>query len=257
MTKPQALPTFLLSMALFACGAGAPAQEAGEISLGDAGPGGSSDVGPPPPKPRVDGGFPSEAGVLPAHRFATAVVSFSPGDCAGFGLPQMPEIVLGPPVGGGLAQGGLDVVSLGRGGSIVLSFEPNAIVDGPGPDFIVFENAFFVAGDISRPFAEPGEVSVSEDGVAWRTFPCTATQPPYGGCAGWRPSLSSPDNGISPLDPEKAGGDPFDLAGVGLARARFVRIVDRGLEACPPNPNKTTTNGFDLDAVAIVNAEKP
>ena len=54
----------------------------------------------------------------------------------------MPDIVLGPPVGGGALAGSLDVVSLGFSGEIVLCFEPNAIVDGPGADFIVFENAF-------------------------------------------------------------------------------------------------------------------
>jgi hypothetical protein len=67
---------------------------------------------------------------------------------------------------------------------------------------------------------------------------------------------SAPGNGISPVDPATAGGDPFDLADVGLTEARYVRIRDRSNEVCPDGggPN---TDGFDLDAVSIVNAEMP
>ena len=52
----------------------------------------------------------------------------------------------------------------GNGGSVVLAFAHNAIVDGPGDDFVVFENAFFVDGDESQVFAELAEVAISEDG---------------------------------------------------------------------------------------------
>ena len=105
-------------------------------------------------------------------------------------------------------------------------------------------------------YAEPGEVSVSEDGVTWKTYPCTATAFPYGACAGWRPVYSTPQNGISPVDPKVSGGDPFDLADVGLKSARFVRIKDVGSETCAPT-STLTTNGFDLDAISIVNAATP
>ena len=204
-----------------------------------------------------------------ASRFVTGVVSFAPTDCAGFGLSSMPIIVEGPPVGGGTDHGSTDVVSLGSGGTIVVSFEPNAIVDGPGPDFIVFENAFWIGGDSSHVYAEPGEVSVSDDGTTWQTFPCTptfnasatdgtGTEAPYGTCAGWHVIYSTPANGIPPLDPATAGGDAFDLADLGVKHARYVRIVDRTVESCPEaGADKPTTNGFDLDAVAIVNAEQP
>ena len=214
----------------------------------------------------VDGGFAGPDGsVLRVDRFVTTVVKMTPGDCAGFGLPSMPGVVLGPPVGAGDLAGGLDVVTLGFKGEIILGFEPNAIVDGPGADFIVFENTFFAAGDPTRPNAELAEVSVSEDGVTWKSFPCPAPPPappapppPYGTCAGWRPIYSAPGNGISPVDPAVAGGDPFDLADLGVARARFVRIRDLGGTACATNPADRASNvGFDLDAVAIVNAENP
>ena len=253
---------FLSAFFLFAC-SGSPADDADagptKVTFGDPPRGSGLPIEETPSKPRVDGGFPTDGGVLPSNRFASRVVEVKPGDCAGFGLAAMPDVVLGPPEGGGNTQGSLDVLSLGVGGSIVLSFEANPIVDGPGVDFIVFENAFFLGGNPNKPFAELATVSVSDDGVTWSTFPCTA-QPsdpaPYGSCAGWHPVLSSSANGISPFDPEKAGGDPFDLAAVGLRRARFVRIVDRGLGECPKNPaEKLSTMGFDLDAIASVNRE--
>ena len=49
---------------------------------------------------------------------------------------RTPEAALGP-----ADTSGADVVVLGRGGAIVLSFE-RAIVDDPGDDFAVFENSF-------------------------------------------------------------------------------------------------------------------
>jgi hypothetical protein len=195
-------------------------------------------------------------GGLAADRFVTGVVSFTPGPCAGFGASKMPGIVEGPPKGGGAMMGSLDVVSLGVGGEIVLSFAPNAIVDGPGADFIVFENPFYIGGDPTKPYAEPGEVSVSDDGTTWATYPCTATSYPYGQCAGWHAVYSAPGNGISPVDPATAGGEAYDLADVGLSRARYVRIRDKSGETCPDGGG-STTDGFDLDAISIVNAEIP
>ncbi len=217
--------------------------------------GGSTDAGlaeGASTKAESDGGL----AALAADRFVTGVVSFTPGPCAGFGATEMPEIVEGPPHGGGALQGSLDVVSLGVGGEIVLSFAPNAIVDGPGPDFIVFENPFDRGGDPTEPYAEPGEVSVSEDGVTWATYPCTATSYPYGACAGWHVVYSAPGNGISPVDPSVAGGDAYDLADLGLSQARFVRIRDMATEVCP-DAGGTTSDGFDLDAISIVNALLP
>ena len=190
-----------------------------------------------------------DAGVR-ADRFATTVVSFTPGTCAGFGADEMPGVVLGPPVGAPAGQGSTDVVSLGSGGEIVLSFAPNALVDGPGVDLLVFENAFVVAGT-SSTFAEPGEVSVSDDGETWTTFPCTATAAPWGACAGWH-AVAQPGPDVSPVVPSQIGGDPFDLADIGITRAQFVRIRDKTSQRC--TSQGPTTNGFDLDAIAAVNA---
>lgn len=184
--------------------------------------------------------------------YLTKVVSFAPGACAGFGADEMPRVVLGPPEGAGNAKGSLDVVSLGDGGTIVVSLEPNAIVDGPGIDFIVYENAFYPGGNPANPpYAEPGEVSVSDDGVSWKTFPCTATAPPWGACAGWHPVQPAATTACDPAN----GGDPFDLADVGVHQARFLRIVDKTQGQSCSATSGPNTNGFDLDAVGAIHSK--
>ena len=186
-----------------------------------------------------------------ASRFATSVQSFHAGPGPTFGQAELPDIVLGPPKGGGADAGSLDVATLGNGGTVTLGFAPSVIVDGEGPDFIVFENAFDVGGDPKQPFAELATVEVSDDGQHFQAFPCTADEYPYGSCAGWHPVFANPDkNTIDPTDPVVAGGDAFDLADLGVSRARFVRITDR--------VDLTGANGtFDLDAVSIVHAQCP
>lgn len=188
--------------------------------------------------------------------FPTGVVAFSPTESGGFGSDGLPDVALGPPRGAGESSGSTDVVSLGCGGSIVLGFDSTCIADGPGPDFIVFENAFLPSSGAA--FVEPGEVSVSPDGERWHTFACVLEgDEALLGCAGVTPVLSHPDNGIDPTDPSVAGGDAFDLAQVGISLARYVRIVDRTEEYygstmwCAPDKG-----GFDLDAVSVVNVDR-
>jgi hypothetical protein len=176
---------------------------------------------------------------------------FHPAGGAGFGADRYPDVIYGEPYGEGTEGGSTDVLSLGKGGEIVVGFGGNAIVDGDGPDFIVFENAFFVGSDPTKPFAELGEVSVSEDGTNFVTFPCAKDAYPFEGCAGWRPVFANGELGVSSTDPDLAGGDPFDLSAIGLKKARFVRIRDVSNAGAAPSA------GFDLDAAAIVNADVP
>lgn len=183
--------------------------------------------------------------------FVQEVVSFSPGVGAGFGGAVMPDVILGPPKGSGENRGGLDVLSLGAGGELVLGFGERHLEDGPGPDFVVFENAFRVLGAENEVFADLAEVSVSEDGESWSTFPCdpapnSASQWP--GCAGWRPVLVWED--WERWRVEDVGGDAFDLADLGVSRARFVRLRD--LSDPAQVEEGTTSAGFDLDAIGLI-----
>lgn len=212
--------------------------------------------------------------------YADAVPGYAIGTNGGFPGPQyLPGVVTGPPSGSGLFQGGLDAFSLGFGGTLVLRFDDNAIANGPGDDFTVFENAFLAFNPatltIERPFADPGIVSVSQNGSTWHTFPCQIVTNPaqsvfYPGCAGVYPVLAtggaphvafqtSGDMGdlvglpVIPLPaPGGAGGDSFDLSDVGLAWARYVRIQDADvLTGDPYGPNNA---GSDIDAVGAIHA---
>ena len=177
-------------------------------------------------------------------QFAAAVTAFHPGEGAGYGADAFPQVVLGPPVPPEAERtGSLDVLSLGAGGSIVLKMGA-PIVDGAGPDFVVFENPFVIAS--GGVFAEPGEVAVSADGETFAAFACDPAEDPSG-CAGETPTAVAVGGGAA-ADPLALGGDAFDLAALGLAEAMYVRITDRGTNTAAP------AAGFDLDAVAAVNS---
>lgn len=182
--------------------------------------------------------------------FASAVEMFEEGENAGFGSQNFPEVVLGPPDGKGTKAGGLDVLSLGVGGSIVLSFE-SAIADTEGADFVVFENPFHPGGNAEAVFAEIGRVAVSSDGESWTEFECSAEPESPGtwpGCAGWIPTEVF-DPSRADLTPTDTGGNAFDLADIGVESARYVRITDLQTEGVAP------TAGFDLDAVGVFELE--
>jgi hypothetical protein len=213
--------------------------------------------------------------------YADAVSSYAIGTNGGFNQAFLPDVVLGPPTGSGLYGGTLGVFSLGIDGEIVVEFTDNVIVDGPGFDFTVFENPFFETGlfDVLVDlFSEAGRVSVSQDGTNWFVFPCAETvfdHPYYPGCAGVYPVLSNGDAGprhpsiptlTPPIEsflgqqqpsipvPDGSGGDSYDLADVGLAWARYVRIEAADHVVGPTGPDNA---GFDLDAVAAVNSSPP
>lgn len=188
--------------------------------------------------------------------YASEVVDFKPGEGAGWGAENLPDVVLGPPAGAeqsAPASGRDQVLSLGAGGEIILAFD-GLIVDGPGADFVVFENPFWVQNDPENVWYELGEVSVSQDGESWHTFHCDeegAGSGQWPGCAGWSPTKVYDAQALIPLDPAQTGGDVFDLADLGLDFVRYVRIRDL-LESA----NSTAENaGFDLDAVGVVHLE--
>lgn len=174
--------------------------------------------------------------------FVDAVVSYVPGEGAGYGQDHFPDVVYGPPEAPGNGGGSLDVLSLGREGTIVMTFRGVDLVDGEGTDLLIFENPF-------TGWAETGIVGVSEDGENWQEWPCDTSNAAdgYPGCAGVALVYSNSDNGIDARDPETAGGDRFDLADIGVSRAHYVRIRDSGA-----NSYEGVSGGFDVDAVALL-----
>ena len=212
------------------------------------------------------------AAAAAADPYLDQVVGYQIGTGGGAGVNALPGVVLGAPVGGGAFKGSTDTLSLGLGGSIVVAFTDNWVVDGPGVDLTVFENPFLPAGvTTGDPWAEPGAVSVSADAVHWASFPCRMDAPPfYPGCAGVYPVFANRDDPAAPsplvpctepvsslvgvpvatfVPPRCSGGDSFDLAQVGLHAIRFVRI-----QGGPIQPALGGLAGFDLDAIAGVHS---
>lgn len=170
----------------------------------------------------------------------------------------LPEFATGAPDGSG-------IVSLGDGGSAVLTFAA-PIANGPGFDFAVFENGF------SDTFLELAFVEVSSDGVNFFRFPAhsetqTATQ--VGGFG------SIDCRYINNLAGKyKANfGTPFDLSDIpdnpllNKDRITHVKVIDVvgtidpqyatrdsfGNIVNDPYPTPFGSGGFDLDAVGVIN----
>jgi hypothetical protein len=168
---------------------------------------------------------------------------------------QNPEKALGKAVGDSF-----DIVSLGRGGEIVLTFE-TPIYDGGGWDFAVFENS------ISDTFLELGYVEVSSNGADFFRFNNDSlTLNPVGAFG------SSDPTDIDGLAGKyrQGYGTPFDLAelaGVSplldINNIGYVKLIDivgdgtfldtSGDIIYDPYPTVGSA-GFDLDAIGVINA---
>jgi len=171
---------------------------------------------------------------------------------------QTPEKALGP------AEGtSFEVVSLGAGGKITLTFDP-PVRNGDGWDFAVFENGF------DDTFLELAYVEVSSDGSAFIRFDNTSLTPdPI-------PSFGTVDpthiDGLAgkyrqgygtPFDLEELSGKQEVLQGdVDLMAITHIRIVDivgdgtyldsSGVGIYDLYPTFGSA-GFDLDAVGVSN----
>ena len=167
---------------------------------------------------------------------------------------------------------GMSIVSLGDGGSITLGFE-QAIGNGAGADFAVFENGFLLGG-AGLAFLELAFVDVSSDGVNFFRFDAvsltqTATQ------VGSFGSLNATK--LNNLAGKYIGGygtgfDLAELAGrsplLDVNDVKFVRITDvvgsinplygtrDSLGNLINDPFKTAfgSSGFDLDAVGVIHS---
>ncbi len=158
------------------------------------------------------------------------------------------------------------IVSLGDGGSATLSFDP-PIVDGPGFDFAVFENAFIYG------FFELAFVEVSSDGNHFERFEAVSL---HNDSMQFDPFTTAMQ---SELLNNLAGkyvknyGTPFDLAELDdhpmldKHAIRYVRVIDvvgsidplygsidsDGFYINDPFPTPFPSSGFDLDAIGVIN----
>ncbi len=171
---------------------------------------------------------------------------------------QTPEYAIGMAVGTSF-----DIVSLGRGGRITMTFDP-PIKNGEGWDFAVFENSF---NDYNLELAY---VEVSSNGIDFVRFDNISLTPdPVSGFGSLDTTLI---NGLAGKY-RQGYGTPFDLsdisekpevqsAVVDISRITHVRIIDiAGDGSCydsegnviyDPYPTVNSA-GFDLDAIGVSN----
>lgn len=186
------------------------------------------------------------------------------GPLANFGTPSL---ALGPAVGDSF-----DVVSLGDGGQITLTFDV-PITNGAGADFAVFENGF------SDTFLELAFVDVSSNGLDFFRFPAISETPTGTQVGGF--GALDPTNLYNFASKYRQGfGTPFDLeelVGVSplldtdnVTHVRLVDVVGR-IAAAPGNPGYSPSldslgniindpyatpfgsSGADIDAVGVIN----
>jgi hypothetical protein len=155
---------------------------------------------------------------------------------------------------------------------VILRWSGRRVTNGPGTDFVVFENGFARGdGDV---FLDAVIVYVSRDGQTWVPFPhdyqhsdesVFVPDPSlWPGFAGLQPVLfHEEDHRVDPFDPQAAGGDPFDLSDLpddggeaeAIKRDGFVYLK---LVTAPSVTNPDTgapyvkegiSNGADIDGV--------
>lgn len=189
----------------------------------------------------------------------------SPGTFASVGTEAS---ALGPPTGS-------DVVSLGDGGQITLTFG-TPIGNGSGADFAVFENGF-LSGSPGLAYLELGFVEVSSDGTNFFRFAAVSQTPTGTQVGGFGPIDATNLNNLAGKH-TSGNGTPFDLAelsGVSplldVNKVTAVRIIDVVGSVTPgvgttdsmgnivndPFTTPFASGGFDLDAVAVINTPEP
>ena len=171
-------------------------------------------------------------------------------------------------IGPATPNNSMDAVSLGDGGSALVTFE-RPIRNGEGPDFAVFEN------DINGGFLELAFVEVSSDGVHFVRFPATSltqTETQVGTFGLMDPTFINNLAGKFQI----GYGTPFDLeeladsANINIDSIVYVRIIDVVGNIDPqyasydafghivndPWPTDFASCGFDLTGVGVIH-QKP
>lgn len=167
-----------------------------------------------------------------------------------------------------------DAVSLGDGGTAILTFE-NSIFDGEGYDFVVFENGLKSQFPPYNYFLELAFVEVSSNGIDFVRFPAIS-----------KTQTEAQISTYGQLEPEKinnlAGkfivdfGTPFDLnelkedKNIDIQNITHIKIVDvvgsLNDEFCSydvennkindPFPTPFHTCGFDLSGIGVINLKR-
>ena len=216
------------------------------------------------------------AGTTAMHADSSAFVAWATGctvergwqriDKPNSGLASFGEEVLALGVPGGT----MDVISLGDGGSATLTFT-SPIMNGPGPDFAVFENGLVNAQDTTICFLELAFVEVSSDGENFFRFPAVTKVQDTAQLNGFACMHACLIHNFAGKY-QVMYGTPFDLdevednALLDKNKVTHVRLVDvvgyidpeyatqdsEGHIVNDPWPTPFGSCGFDLDAVGVI-----
>ena len=159
-----------------------------------------------------------------------------------------------------------NVISLGDGGQAIATFA-EAIVNGPGPDFAVFENGF------ANHYMELAFVEVSSDGINYSRFESISETPTdvqidnfsYSDCR-YLYNLAGKYRVFfgTPFDLEELSG----TAGLDINHITHIKIIDvvgsitpdtgsydsQGNIINDPYPTPFESGGFDLDAIGVIHS---
>lgn len=168
-----------------------------------------------------------------------------------------------------------DVYSLGDSGVAVLTF-PHSIKNGTGPDFAIFENGFSDPLHPELSYMELAFVEVSSDGEHFVRFAANCNIQDTQQVDNFSYSNASQVNNLA--GKYKVGyGTPFDLdelkgsEGLDINNITHVRIIDvvgtldsafasfdqTGRLINDAYPTEYISGGFDLNAVGVINSNKP
>jgi hypothetical protein len=167
-------------------------------------------------------------------------------------------------------------VSLGDGGTATY-YLANALFDGPGADFAVFENGFLNPQDSNEAYLELAFVEISSDGTHYQRFQSTCLNNTLNQIPGT--GIYSDARSMHNLAGKYIArwGVPFDItelkdsAFIDPNNIRYVRVRDvvgsiDSAFACldagqriinDPYPTDFPTGGFDLDALGLIHVQIP
>lgn len=214
---------------------------------------------------------PGNLGTTAIHKDSNAIIYWANNATVTRGPLNIMNISLGDATYGQEADAigsadGLSVVSLGDGGEVVLTFE-YPIVDGPGPDFCVFENGFI------DHYMELAFVEVSSDGINFFGFDAISEIPIDSQISNFNISNCGYVNNFAGKYRAEYG-TPFDLseligvAGLNINSITHVKLIDvigtidpmfasfdsQGNIINDPFPTEFESGGFDLDGVGVINS---
>ena len=172
---------------------------------------------------------------------------------------------------GGIGAPDLNVQPLGDGGTATATFSI-PISDGPGFDFVVFENGF--ATSDTTGFFELAFVEASSNGIDFFRFPSTSLSLPENFSGSFLELDSRLLDGLAGRFSYPFGA-PYDLMDlpesqlldksaithvrvvdvIGTSDLAFAKTDSDGMAVIDPYPTAFNSGGFDLDAIGIIHSE--